>query len=126
MAKQSFSGETTMAPILGAKFWTKDTVVRGTVVGSFETRNGPCTTIKVLGRPLDVSGELLNPQEDGMVKLESFSIGNMKGFESAIRMCGCGKLEPGDEVEITCTGSRSTGQESDMVLFKLKLNREGF
>jgi hypothetical protein len=125
MAKERFTGDTAMAPILGAKFWTKGTKLVGLVLGSFETRNGPCTTIR-LNQPVELSGELLNPPENGNKKLEAISIGNMKGFESALRACGCGALKPQDEISIECTGTQNTGQKSDMVLFRVDVSRDKF
>lgn len=120
MAK--FTGETSLAPILGAKFWTKGTTLNGVVLGSFETRNGPCTTIK-LDKTLEISGDILNPREDGNKKLDAISVGNMKGFTDALMKCGCGPLKAGDKIVIKCIGTQSTGQASDMVLFRLDVDR---
>lgn len=120
-----FSGDTEsgMAPILGAKFWTRGTELSGVVLGSFSTANGPCTTIK-LNKALEVSGDIISPPRDGNAKLDAISVGSMKGFEAAIRASGCGSLQAGDKVKIKCTGSQDTGQKSDMVLFSIDVDRD--
>src|SRR5882724_7228648 len=45
----TFVGRTEEAggPILSAKFWKKDSVIRGIVLNSFRTENGDCYVIKL-------------------------------------------------------------------------------
>ena len=118
----TFEGESGMAPILGAKFWMKGKAIAGKVGGSFETKNGPCTTI-ALDNELMVDGSIMNPPQRGKIPLNAVSIGNMKGFEQAVARSGAVRLTPGDHVNIICTGKKDVGQTSPMVTFKIQVNR---
>jgi hypothetical protein len=116
------STEEGMAPILSARYWTRGTQLKGVVLGRFNTQNGICTTIK-LSEPLEISGELVSPAQDGNVTLQAVSVGGLKGFEAALSVAGIEALQRGDKVTIKCVGSKNTGQQSDMVLFDIDVDR---
>jgi hypothetical protein len=117
-----FVGESGSAPILGAKFWHKGEKLSGRVIRKFDTKNGPCTVIN-LDKEAVIDGLTLNPPQQGAVSTSMISIGNMKGFESAVLLSGCGSLENGDHIDVECTGEQDTGQASPMVNFKVKVQR---
>jgi hypothetical protein len=119
---EKFSGKTQSAPILGAAFWKKGVKVSGRYVGKFTTQNGPCYLF-VPDKPLKVNGAEISPAQNGEVSLPAYSVGNMKGFENAVEISGCGEFKPNDKVTIEATGTQDTGQASPMVTFNLDVER---
>jgi hypothetical protein len=115
--------EEAIAPILGAQFWTKGTEITGVVTGKFDTANGTAYNIK-LDKQIEISGEILKPKQDGNVKLDHMSIGNMKGFEMAIRAAGAEGLERGDKIRLRATGETGTDKGNPMVNFMIRIERE--
>lgn len=120
----TFEGKTEAgAPIIGAKFWKKGVSIRGTVTGVFDTRVGKAYNLKLMDE-ISVPGPFLSPATKGVVKGLQWSVGALKGFEMAIRASGCGQLQVGDYVEISCTGSESTTKGNDRVDFAIKVDRK--
>jgi hypothetical protein len=119
---EKFSGKTQSAPILGAAFWVKGRKVSGKYVGNFQTQNGSCFVF-LADKPIKVDGQQISPAQTGEVSLSSFSIGNMRGFESAVHISGCGGFKFGDKVTIEATGTQETGQASPMVTFTVDVDR---
>jgi hypothetical protein len=122
-----FSGKTdgASAPILSAKFWKKGTQVIGKVLRSFETDNGICYTIQ-LKRPLSVNRKFTFPAENKTETLERVSVGSLKGFDMALQSSGVpnGKLQYGDEVQISCTGTTPTQKGNDQINFDVQVERK--
>ena len=119
-----FKGSTAerKAPILGAKFWKKGISLTGTYVRTFPTVNGNCFEFE-LGKEIEFHGNQISPVEPGMVKAHRIGIGAMKGFMMAIADCGCGDFVLGDRVTIICEGAKDSGKASDMVLFRVEVDR---
>jgi len=112
---RQFTGDSRNAqsPILGAEFWKKGTKIEGTVVRSFDTKNGTCYEV-VTNKPVNVNGE----------QQKKVSVGALKGFQMALGDCGLEQLEAGDKVIIEATGKTESGKGNDMVQFKLTVGRE--
>jgi len=125
MAKKVFQGDTSdaTAPILGASYWKEGLEIQGTVIAKFDTQNGPAYNIN-LAKAITVDGAILKPPLQGPQVLPRISIGNMKGFEMAIRAAGTDKLLPGDVIRLKCTGTTPTDKGNDMVNFKIRIERE--
>ena len=120
-----FKGSTAerKAPILGAKFWKKGVSLTGTYVRTFPTVNGNCFEFE-LGKDLEFPGTQVSPSEAGTVKAHRIGVGAMKGFMMAVADCGCGDFQLGDRVTITCEGAKDSGKASDMVLFRVAVDRK--
>lgn len=115
MGKQySGKSEEAMAPILGAEWWTakKGTRIEGTVLGSFQTKNGKCYQI-ALRKPVRVNG-----QDESKV-----SVGNLAGFDMALRAAGLAELLANDSIILTCTGEQETDKGNNMALFAIAVDR---
>jgi hypothetical protein len=112
------------APIISAGFWKKGVSILGTVSGVFDTSAGKCYNLS-LRDELSVPGEFLSPKQKGSVKGHEFSIGALKGFQMAVRACGCGDLQVKDFVKITCIGFEKTFKGNDRVDFEIEVTRDG-
>ena len=120
----TFSGETRNgAPILGAGFWKKGTKLTGVVTNTFETANGVCYQLSLMDE-ITVPGQFLFPKQDGKVTSREFAVGSLKGFEMALRACGCGELQVKDLVKIECIGLSDSGKGSPRVDFKIDVTRK--
>lgn len=112
-----FQGSTEEAggQFLGASFWKKGVRIEGIVTGSFETANGPSSSIR-LNKPVKLNGDMH----------ENVSIGNMKGFMMALRAAGVpdAVLETGDAIVVECTGTTPTDKGNDQVNFKVLVDRK--
>lgn len=120
-----FKGSTAerKAPILGARFWKKGISLTGEFVRKFPTVNGDCFEFE-LGREVEFEGNVVSPAVQGKIKSHRISVGAMKGFLMAVADCGCGEFALGDRVTITCEGEKASGKGSDMVLFKVEVDRK--
>ena len=122
-----FGGKTADAgaPILGAKYWKKGKQIIGTVLRSFSTEKGECYTIQ-LYREIEIDRKLTYPQGEIKETLDKVSVGALKGFGMALQAAGvpgC-KLQAGDKVQITCTGTTPSGKGSDMIDFDIQVDRD--
>lgn len=119
----TFSGETKNgAPIIGARYWKKGVTLTGVVLNSFDTANGKCYQLSLMD-DITVNGDVLFPKQEGKVTGKEFAIGALKGFEMALRACGCGELLPKDLVKVTCIGLSDSGKGSPRVDFKIDVTR---
>jgi hypothetical protein len=110
------------APIIGAGFWKKGTVMRAVITGIFPTAVGKCFNIST-SEEISVPGDVLSPPQKGTVKGRDWSIGALKGFEMAVRSSGCGELQVKDFLKITCVGLEPTDKGNPRVDFELEVNR---
>lgn len=113
MAKR-FTGKTedADAPFLGAEYWQEGKTVSGKVAHIFQSNNGPCYVLS----PVD------GAQIDGDT-LESCTIGNLTGFNMALRAAGLDKLLVGDMVSLECTGLHQTGKGNARPNFQVEVIR---
>jgi hypothetical protein len=113
---KTFQGSTEQAGggFLGADFWKKGTKVEGVVTGQFETSTGLAYSLH-LNKEVNLDGE----------KTDRVSIGGLKGFLMALRAAGVpdGELLTGDAIIAECTGTSPSGKGSDMINFKVLVNR---
>jgi hypothetical protein len=113
---KTFQGSTEQAGggFLGADFWKKGTKVEGVVTGTFETSTGLAYSLH-LNKEINLDGE----------KTDRISIGGLKGFFMALRAAGVpdGELLTGDGIIAECTGMTPSGKGSDMINFKVLVNR---
>jgi hypothetical protein len=115
MTKQFIGrSEDAAAPFLDAKFWTPGMRVAGKVVRTFESENGPCYVLELLGTETEVNGETA----------AQVSIGNLTGFRMALQAAGLDGLRIGDAVHLECTGKTSTTKGSPRVNFEIEVTRE--
>jgi hypothetical protein len=124
MSKKVFDGKTedAGAPILSAAFWTKETMIKGTVFRVFQTENGECYALQLIS-PITVHGANLYPKSEGDVKSDRFSIGGLKGFQMAVDASGAGKILKGDVLTVKATGETDTGKGNPQINFKVRVER---
>jgi hypothetical protein len=116
MAEQVFKGRTedAEAPMLGAKFWKKDTVVVGVIERSFESEFGTCFVLRAV-KPIEVDGE----------ETDRFCVGGMAGFKMALQAAGLTGLRVNDRMWIKCTGMTPSTKpdQSPRVNFEVEVTR---
>jgi hypothetical protein len=116
MTEQVFKGRTedAEAPMLGAKYWSKDKVVVGVIERSFESEYGTCFVMRAM-KPVNVDGE----------DVERFSVGGMAGFKMALQAAGLLALRVGDKVWLKCTGMTPSTKpdQSPRVNFEVEVTR---
>jgi len=109
--KATGSTEEGLSKFLPASFFRKGVTLAGKVVRIGENENGRHCVIALL-KPVEVDGE-----EHSMV-----SIG-LSGFFLAYQATGYAPPLAKDTIAVECTGRRDTGKESEMVTFKVSLER---
>lgn len=113
-----FSGETQSAPFVPSAFWEKGKSLKGTVLGKSSFTDRETGEIRYgyivrLPKPITVKDEVT----------AVVMFGESAGLKSAIQLSGASDLKNGDSIELTCVGKKNTGQESDMTLFKIDIDR---
>lgn len=121
---------------LGAWFWKEGVNINGKIVGFFSTELGRNTVLE-LTMPVSVpnlkvrAGTTItqDPDDPRNVFVSTVSIGGLKGFQSVIENMAeanpnFGTLQIGDVLDITCTGTRDTGQASPMIEFAVDVTRK--
>lgn len=132
-----FKGNTTEQGVfLGAWFWKEGVNINGKIVGFFSTEIGRNAVLE-LTIPVSVpslkvrAGTRHAPDLNDFsnVLVSTVSIGGLKGFQSVIENMAeanpnFGTLQIGDVLDITCTGTRDTGQASPMIEFAVDVTRK--
>ena len=110
------SSEQGYGPFLGAGFWKEGVTITGEVLWPFDSENGRCYSLQLV-KPVELDGE----------PYDTVAVGALRGFVAAVRAAlrksNPHELRAGDKVVIQCTGSRSTGKESEMVMFDVEVTR---
>lgn len=109
-------------PILGAAFWEAGVHIEGKIVRAFSTANGECFEV-ALPKAITIDGATVSPVMEGEVVVKRVAFGNLKGIGMAVAHAGLEKLQSGDKIVLTCTGRTDTGQDSDLVNFKISVDR---